>query len=377
MAQVNYFRSHSMGPKGTLRAIEAAERRAERDAQKRQRELERRAKEEAKLSELEQARLEVERYENRIEVLLSIHKEQGKTWDWAGILASLPPILPQRNSQNELRAKQLLAVLPLNQREARGVTFEQAQTEDDRMFQQAMESYSLEVLDREHLRELGRRVLDGDPKAYTEALTECGAFGEIAELGSSIHVTVHGPKFLECVVGVNGQQVIPAQTKTLTATGKLSIKGMPKGRFQEIYADYLCGCAFRVAREVFAVLPVDLLLVTASADSIDPKTGHEAEKPVLSVVFPRSKISQLNFDHLDPSAAIEQYQHRAKFSGGRKSEPFEAVMPISSAEVVHEESITFDQMTVKGQRLLSELQAKILELRREPIVEIPEPETTP
>ena len=40
-------------------------------------ELQRRAKEQAKLSALEQARLEVETYENRIDVLLSVHKEQG------------------------------------------------------------------------------------------------------------------------------------------------------------------------------------------------------------------------------------------------------------------------------------------------------------
>ena len=38
---------------------------------------------------------------------------------------------------------------------------------------------------------------------------------------------------------------------------------MPKGRFHEIYQDYLCGCLLRVAREVFALFPVDTVLVTA------------------------------------------------------------------------------------------------------------------
>src|SRR5438445_161464 len=99
-----------MGPKGTQRAIEASIRREEREAQRRQRQLERRAKEQAKLSALEQARLEVDTYENQVAVLLSIHKEQGKSWDWVRVLASLPPPLPQRNSFSELYAKQRLLV---------------------------------------------------------------------------------------------------------------------------------------------------------------------------------------------------------------------------------------------------------------------------
>ncbi|MEY4918786.1 MAG: hypothetical protein RL616_2699 [Verrucomicrobiota bacterium] len=44
--------------------MEAANKRQQRDAQKRQRELERQAKEMAKMSQAEQARLEVETFEN-------------------------------------------------------------------------------------------------------------------------------------------------------------------------------------------------------------------------------------------------------------------------------------------------------------------------
>ena len=66
-----------MGEKATIRALLAAQRREEREAQRRLRELERQAKEQAKLSAIEQARLEVERFENQLEVLLSVHKERG------------------------------------------------------------------------------------------------------------------------------------------------------------------------------------------------------------------------------------------------------------------------------------------------------------
>jgi hypothetical protein len=106
-----------MSWKATYRAIQAAERRQQRDAQRRLRELERQAKEQAKLSAIEQARLEVERFENQLEVLLSVHKEHGETWDWTAIAASLPPPKPQKISRHEYQVRQRVTVLPTQQKE--------------------------------------------------------------------------------------------------------------------------------------------------------------------------------------------------------------------------------------------------------------------
>jgi len=89
-----------------MRAVEATQRRELREAQKRQRELERRAKEQAKLSAIEQARLEVETHENQLEVLLSVHRQQGETWDWAAAVALLSPARPPRNANHEFRVRQ-------------------------------------------------------------------------------------------------------------------------------------------------------------------------------------------------------------------------------------------------------------------------------
>ena len=74
---------------GDLRKLDAAQRRDEREAKRRQRELERRLKEQAKLSALEQARLEVEAHENELEVLLSIHKERSAAVDWRAFASGL------------------------------------------------------------------------------------------------------------------------------------------------------------------------------------------------------------------------------------------------------------------------------------------------
>ncbi len=123
-----------MGLAGTLRAIEAAERRRQRLEQKRLRELDRQAKNQAKLSTMEQARLEVETYERRVDTLRSVYKEQGDAWDWHGVAASLPPPPPQKSSYHEQRAKQRCAVLKFNKTTNVPATLEQARLQDEQEF---------------------------------------------------------------------------------------------------------------------------------------------------------------------------------------------------------------------------------------------------
>jgi hypothetical protein len=322
-----------MGYKATIRAIEAAQRRQQREAQRRFRELERQAKEQAKLSAIERARLEVETFDNQLEVLLSVHKEQGETWDWTAIAASLPAPCPQKNSYHEQKAKQRAVVMPAQQREGSQVLVEQARLQDEQEFQNATRVFSEQMAQLEKLKKMARRILAGEHKAYTEALVELNPFVEMSDLGSAIHFTVHTAKLAECVLKVNGRQAIPAEVKTLTSSGKVSVKPMPKGRFHEIYQDYLCGCVLRVAREIFALLPVDALLITAAADSLDTRTGQTVEQPVLSVFMPRAAVARLNFDQLDPSDAMENFQHRGDFKATRKSEAFQPITPLTPADI--------------------------------------------
>ena len=181
----------------TMRAMEAAGKRQQRDAKKRQRELERQAKEMAKLSALDQARVEVETYENALDVLLSVHKEQVAPLDWLDLGASLPPVPPRRQSHNELKARQRLAVAP--SRPDAVTAINQARQQDDREYQEALQTHALERAEWEKISSLAHRVLRGDPGAYFEAIAELSPFAELATIGSSIHFTVHSPRMVESV----------------------------------------------------------------------------------------------------------------------------------------------------------------------------------
>jgi hypothetical protein len=346
--------------------MQAAQRRLVRDAQKRHREFERQAKERAKLSVAEQAKLEVDIYENRLDVLSSVHKEQGEIWDWVALAVSLPPPFPQKNSNHELRTKQLMLVSNSREKDGLESAIEQARLQDEQELKDAIQHYNTEKGEHEKMRNLALRILAKDHKAYMEALVEFSPLRELSDLGSLLHFTVRTATLIECEMKVNSTQTIPNEVKTLTSGGKLSIKPMPKGRFHEIYRDYVCGCVLRVAREVFAMLPIEDMLITASVDSLNPTTGHTDELKVLSVVLPRVVMKQLEFEHLKPFDAMGNFQIRGNFQPLRKSDLFQPINPLTFADIIHSDArcLGLRDLFEKVQKMREEMTHQIAGLSR-------------
>jgi hypothetical protein len=243
---------------------------------------------------------------------------------------------------------------------------EQARCQDEQAFQEAMQSFTSEKAEHEKLKDLAFRILAQEHKAYIEALVEFSPLREISDLGSLLHFTVHNATLIGCEIKVNSTQIIPTEVKSLTSSGKLSVKSMPMGRFHEIYQDYVCGCMLRVAREVFAMLPVETLLVTTLADLLDPRTGHTVEQPVLSAAMPRTVIARLNFEQLDSSEALENFRHRGDFKATRKSGVFQPIVPLTPADMVQNSiaDMGFHDLLANIKKMRDELKSIIAEFNQ-------------
>jgi len=345
-----------------IRRREAEQRRGERDARKRSKDLERRIKENAKLSALEQARLEVEAHENALEVLLSVHKEQSAPIAWAAFASALPPHEPLRAGRHEFAAELKHGAAALeNAPESGSAAAEQARRFDEREQQTAQEDYARKLAEWERMRSLARRVLSGEAGAYSEAISEFSSLAEVAGLGTSLHVTVHSPKLIECVLTVSGRETVPGEVKSLTAAGKLSVKAMPKPRFHEIYQDYVCGCVLRLAREMLALLPVDAVLVTASVIGTDTRSGQAAALPVLSVAITREAAERLDFERLDPSDSMENFVHRGDVMASRKSSEFVPIIPLTPADLTptQPERMDFNGLLTSLRQVRAEIDSRL------------------
>lgn len=330
-----------MGWRGVLRDLQAASRRAEREAYRRRRALDQQRQQLERMRAVERARYEVQLYENQIELLVSVHKECGSAWDWGAVRAAPPPAAPARGDAHEQRARRALAGYSpslwdriFGRTEAKRAALEEAidpaRHKDKQDYRQAVEAYRTVKADWENSRRFAARILGGDLDAYREAIRETSPFSDLAILGSSIAFSFPNPTVIRADLHVNGEKVIPTEIKSQLKTGKLSVKPMPKARFYEIYQDYVCGCVLRVARELFALLPVNLVIVTALGEVLNTQTGHLEEKAVLSVAVPRDTVRGIQWESVDPSDAMANFVHRMCF---KKTRGLSAVDPVQLSEI--------------------------------------------
>jgi hypothetical protein len=113
----------------------------------------------------------------------------------------------------------------------------------------------------------------------------------------------------------------------------LSTKAWQKGRFHEVYQDYVCGAVLRVANELCALLPVESVLVTAVDDMLDSSTGKLRQQALLSILVPRSTLEALNLELVDPSDALANFIHRMSF---KKTTGFSPIEPLTINDVPKE-----------------------------------------
>lgn len=315
--------------------------RSVREAERARRELAKQQKEVAKMQELERAKYKVKVYENRIDCLLSIHKDCGDTWDWETIKLSPPPTQPQRLNTNEKNAKtELNEFKPSlcdklfrrveSKRNSLQQALERAKEIDEIEYQSEIQSYNEDYQDWMVTINIAEKISIGSSEAYLEAIKHIDPFKDMYDLGSSLEFKVPNKLTMEARIQVNSENVIPLKIKTLLKSGKLSEKKMPKQQFYEIYQDYVCGCVLRIARELFALLPIELVIVTAVGKSLNTQTGNLEEKIVLSVAIHRNILETLNFSVLDPSDSMSNFIHRMKF---KKTQGFNGVEAINLSDL--------------------------------------------
>lgn len=290
----------------------------------------------AKQQALADAKLQADAFAARVEVLRSVHGDCSTPVHWPSLVASGPPPAPVMDGRGVHAAMAALQAYQPSFFDASfgGAAQHRAQLEAHvrAAEQHAHAQYAHAHAAWQHAcallqwqQRVGQGVLRGDLDAYRTVVEYWDVFDELEDLGSTVELQHLAATEAEVDLYVNSDEVIPTESLSLLASGKLSTKAMPNGQRNALYQDYVCGSALRIARELFAVLPLQRVLVHAVAEMLDTATGHVEPQPVLSVLFVRATFDRLNFVALDASDAMKLFVHKMKFS---KSNGFAPVEPL-------------------------------------------------
>lgn len=322
--------------RGVARTLAAQSRRAERESKKREREYAKQQKQIARMEELEAARYEVSIFENHLSLITSVHVDCGPTWYWDEIRTRDEPQLQQVHTEkaqlklDRFRPSIMDMLLQRTDRKRAAL-----RRKVSRATQEDQDEHIQAVQDHHEIVSLAGGVIAGDPEAYAETVEGTGVFSELEDFGSIPKLTVHTSEVVSATVHVSDQSVIPSKTKSLLKSGKLSVKQTPKGRFFELYQDYVCGVALRIGRELMALLPISMVVSDVRSDMLNSATGHIEAATILSVAMPRATVDRLNFSALDPSDAMANFVNHMEF---KKTKGFSVVEPIDASGFSEPES---------------------------------------
>lgn len=163
------------------------------------------------------------------------------------------------------------------------------------------------------LQPFAQSVLAGDIDAYFKVIEEVDPFDDLLEYGSGFEVGTDDPRMLEIEFQVKSDDIIPTEYPDMKASGEIVMKEFSKSAYYELVQDYVSSTMLRVARDTFALLPVQQVIIHAVDKVLNPATGNDEEVTIASVRIKRDALATLNFERIDPSDCLESFESNVKF----------------------------------------------------------------
>ncbi len=144
----------------------------------------------------------------------------------------------------------------------------------------------------EYYHSLAAKVLAGDIDTYLQLIYEVNPLDDLLVYGSNYEFGTDDPKKIEVEFNVNENALSEAKCK------------LSNTEYNLLLQDYVCSVCIRIARDMFALLPIRDTVVHAVLD----------ESIIVSVDFDRQNLSKVKLGYIDPSDTLMQFKHNMDFN---------------------------------------------------------------
>ena len=151
------------------------------------------------------------------------------------------------------------------------------------------ESYNPQMWEYYH--NISKDILRGDIDAYLKVIYEVNPLDDLLDYGIGFEFGTDDSHKIEVEFSAN-ESSIEKYKSDVSAE-----------EYNRLLQDYFCSLCIRVARDMFALLPVRETIVHCTCD----------KKTVISVKFDRTTMGTLSYGYIDPSETIEKFQHVMRF----------------------------------------------------------------
>ena len=143
----------------------------------------------------------------------------------------------------------------------------------------------------EYLRDAAPGVLKGDIDTYLQVISDVNPLDDLLNFGSDFQFGTDDPSKMEVEFVIN-EDALENASQTLTDR-----------EYNSLLQDFVCSMSLRIARDVFALLPVNETVVHVVLSDVT----------VFSVVFDSATFSKINFSYIDPSNTATKFRNNMIF----------------------------------------------------------------
>ncbi|PZQ23905.1 MAG: hypothetical protein DI569_02755 [Sphingopyxis macrogoltabida] len=312
--------------------MEAASRRANREAERKWK-----AQQQAQIAA--NAEDAVADWRTHLRDIVSLHVNTIDYVDWHALKRQTAPPSPTRQSKNEGAAQDKLDLFrprlfdfmsggSQKRQQKLADAVGNARKLDEQEFLKSVEQHKQAHAEWETDKALATRMLAGDISAQRDVIGEMTSWKDEGLIGTSMSFSI-SENFLHAVAHVHDDDVVPTFRRKQLQSGRLSETKMPAGERYELYQDYVCSVALKVAGDLFSVLPRNEIFVTCCAKMLDKSIGHLSDVPILSVQIVRETFKTLRLSAIDPSDSMKNFNHIMSFKRTNGFSPIEPLKPIS------------------------------------------------
>ena len=139
---------------------------------------------------------------------------------------------------------------------------------------------------------MASKVLSGDIDTYLQLIYEVNPLDDLIAYGGNFEFGTDNPSKIEVEFTVN-ENALRSAKRQLSAT-----------EYNNLLQDYICSVCIRIARDMFALLPVSHTLVHTVLSG----------NTIISVDFDRGNLSKVKFGYIDPSDTLTLFKHNMNYT---------------------------------------------------------------
>lgn len=144
----------------------------------------------------------------------------------------------------------------------------------------------------EYYHNMAPKILAGDIDAYLKLIYEVNPLDDLLSYGGNFEFGTDNPRKIEVEFTLNEETLYSAK------------KRMNNIEYNTLLQDYVCSVCIRIARDMFALLPISNTIVHAVLNGIT----------IISVDFDRPSLSKVKFGYIDPSDTLSRFKMNMNFT---------------------------------------------------------------